>query len=102
MSRQIHREDVPPVIAEVAALQAEQRVVEPGAMDEHHGGLLRVELVRRGIGEGRLAVDCEIHLEATFSERSRSSIRSCASSRPTDSRMVPGPMPDFFRSSSLM
>ena len=64
------------------------------------------DVVRRRISECPLAVDGEIH-QAGFrlrfavpSARSRSSIKSSASSRPIDRRTVPGPMPAFFRSSS--
>src|SRR5205814_6404954 len=98
MPGQVEREHVPAVIAKVAALQAEPGVVEAGAVDEHDRALRRVYLVVRGISE-RLG---DLHFWETFRERSRSSIRSCGSSRPTESRTVPAVMPAFFRSSSLM
>ena len=104
MPWQIQRQHVPAVIAEIAALQPEQRMVEPGAVDEQHARLASVEQVRGGVGEGAFPVYYQVHQAraAAFSARSRSSIRSCASSRPIDRRTVPGPMPARFRSSSLM
>src|SRR3954468_9496893 len=104
MTWQVDGQHIPPVIAEVAALQAKRGMVEPGAVDENHGRLLRLERVRGRVCESFFVIERKIHqaLVAALSERSRSSIRSRASSRPTERRTVPGPMPAFFRSSSLM
>ena len=63
------------------------------------GGL---DVVVRGIGKNGLAADVQLHFCETFSARSRSSIRSCGSSRPIERRTVPAVMAAFFRSSSLM
>src|SRR5437764_2100828 len=102
MTGQVDGEHIPAVIAEIAALQAEPGMVESRTMHEHHGALRRIELVVGGVGEDRFAGDFELHFWESLSERSRSSIRSCASSRPIDRRTVPAVMPAFFRSSSLM
>ena len=102
MPWQIEREHVPAVIAEIAALQTEPRVVEARAMDEDHATLGGVELVIRRVGVDGAAADLQLHFCEARSARSRSSIRSCGSSSPIDKRTVPAVMPAFCRSASLM
>src|SRR5207302_9831258 len=98
----VEREHVPAVVAEVAALQSEQGMVQAGAVHEDERGLPGVELVGGGVGEDRLAVDLEIHFTAALRARSRSASRSCGSSRPIDRRTVPALMPERPRSASII
>src|SRR5688500_20364270 len=77
-------------------------MVEAGAVDEDHGRLRRGALVGGGVGKYAPAVDLEIHFAETFRARSRSSMRSCASSSPIDRRTVPAVMPAFTRSASIL
>jgi hypothetical protein len=100
--REIHRKHIEAVVAEVAALQAPPGMVQARTVHEHDRGLRRIDVVRRRIGEGLAAVDGDIHFCDAFRARPRSSTRSWTSSSPMDRRTVPGPMPDFFRSSSVM
>ena len=104
MAGQIERKHIAAVIAEVAALQAEGRVVEAGPVHEHEGRLLRIERVRGRVGKSPSALDGELHqaFAAALRARSRSSIKSRLASSPIERRTVPAVMPDFARSASLM
>jgi hypothetical protein len=61
MAGQVEREHAVAVVREIAALQHPYAVVVFGAMHEHHGGQLRVELLAAAVGVGMLVVHCEQH-----------------------------------------
>ena len=48
MARKVDGEHVETVVAEVAALQAPPRMVQPGAVHEHDRAFRRIDVVRRG------------------------------------------------------
>src|SRR3954465_14107024 len=61
MARKVPRKDVPAVVAEIAALQRERGVVEPGAVNEDGASLRRVWLVSGGVGKAAFAVYRKLH-----------------------------------------
>jgi nucleoside-diphosphate-sugar epimerase len=90
------------VVREVARLQDPHAVVVLRAVHEHDRGALRIEGLAAGVGVGRAAVDFQHHgsglacrsgflggLEGAFQVADE----VVGSSRPTDSRSVPSPMP---------
>src|SRR5690606_30977329 len=107
VARQVHRQHVPAVVGQVAALQGPDAVVVEHTVDEDDRGLGGIERFAAGVAVSGGVVDGQIHgqapaFSAAFKARLRSSIRSSASSRPMDNRMVPGPMPPAASASSVM
>src|SRR5688572_29423603 len=83
-------------MSEPACLQAPYRAVEAGAMKEDDRGLGRIEFGAASRREDGPAIDGELHGQPFCAARSagpRSSIRSSGSSRPTESLIMPSPIP---------
>jgi len=79
-----------------ARLQAPGGAVETGAVEEDDRGPGGIEFGAAGRREDSPAIDGVLHGQPFCEARSagpRSSIRSSASSRPTESRIMPSPMP---------
>ena len=107
MAGQIDGQHVPAVVSEVAALQNPDAVVIEHTMDKNHRGLGGVQRLAGGVNVALCAIDVDVHAQApafsaVFRARFKSSIRSSASSRPIDSRIVPWLMPAPASASSLM
>src|SRR6185295_3357323 len=99
MAGKIDREHAAAMVGEPARLQTPGRAVEARAVQEDDGGLGNIEVGAAGRRGDGAAVDGEIHGQAFTAARSawpRSSRMSAGSSRPTERRIMPSPMPASF------
>src|SRR6202030_2829444 len=96
VARRVDRQRIPAVMREVSRLQCPHAVIVARAVDEDDARVRRVDVAPAGVGVDRASVDVDLHyriFDVAYKARLRSSIKSSAFSRPTDSRIVPSVMP---------
>src|SRR2546421_1497892 len=92
----VAREHIPAVMREVPRLQCPHAVIVACAVDEADARLRRIDVTPAGVGVNRASVDVDLHyriFDAAYKARLRSSIKSSAFSKPTESRIVPSVIP---------